>query len=85
MAVSEAVARAAALRTESRGAHSREDHEDEDEAWLRWNVVIRKGKDGRMEVEKVERKAPPKYLEEIAYSKIEDLEAGRVGADAPED
>jgi succinate dehydrogenase / fumarate reductase flavoprotein subunit len=83
--VSEAVARAAAMRTESRGAHTREDFEGEDEAWLRWNVVVRKGKDGRMEVEKVERAEPPKYLEEIGYSKIEDLEAGTVGADAPED
>jgi succinate dehydrogenase / fumarate reductase flavoprotein subunit len=85
MVVSEAVARAALIRTESRGAHTREDYENEDETWLRWNIVTRKGKDGRMEVEKVERKEPPKYLKDIAHSKIEDLESGLVGADAPED
>ena len=85
MVVSEAVARAALVRTESRGAHTREDFEDEDEGCLRWNVVIRKGKDGRMDVRKVDRKDPPPYLKEIAYSKIEDLESGKVGADAPED
>jgi hypothetical protein len=38
-----------------------------------------------MEVEKITRPAPPKYLEEIANSKIEDLESGKVGADAPND
>jgi hypothetical protein len=34
-----------------------------------------------MEVEKVKRGEPPKHLKEIAYAKIEDLEAGRVGTD----
>ena len=74
-----AVARAAHMRTESRGAHTRLDHEGEHEEWLRYNVVIRKGADGEMQVEKEERPKPPPALKAIAYAKIEDLEAGKVG------
>ena len=83
--VSEAVARAAHMRKESRGAHTRDDAEGESKEWIKYNVVIRKADDGSMVVEKQERPAPPKYLEEIGYSSIEDLEAGRVGADAKDD
>jgi succinate dehydrogenase / fumarate reductase flavoprotein subunit len=80
MITSQAVARAAYMREESRGAHTREDFQGEDEEWVKYNVVIRKGPDGGMQVEKELRPEPPKLLKEIAYSKIEDLEAGRVGA-----
>jgi succinate dehydrogenase / fumarate reductase flavoprotein subunit len=79
---SEAVARAAHTREESRGAHTRLDFEGEREEWLAYNVVIRKAKDGSMEVEKVKRPEPPAALAEIAYADIEDLEAGKVGAGA---
>ncbi len=48
--VSEAVARAAALRAESRGAHFREDHPGKDERWGRTTLVARKGEDGAMEI-----------------------------------
>jgi succinate dehydrogenase / fumarate reductase flavoprotein subunit len=82
LTVSEAVARAALTREESRGAHSRLDFEGEREEWLAYNVVIRKAGDGTMEVEKVKRPDPPAALAEIAYADIEDLEAGRVGAGA---
>jgi succinate dehydrogenase / fumarate reductase flavoprotein subunit len=83
---SEAVARAALLRKESRGAHTRVDYEGERDEWLKYNIVIRKGgADGEMQVEKIERPAPTPYLAEIANAKIEDLEAGKVGANAPED
>ncbi len=81
----EAVARAAQIRQESRGAHTRIDYEGEREEWLGYNIVSRKGKDGEMEVEKVERTAPPKYLKEIAYGTLEEVESGKVGADAPEE
>ncbi len=40
--VSEAVARAALTRQESRGAHTREDFPDSDSNWERLNVIVRK-------------------------------------------
>ena len=48
--VSEAVARAAQLRHESRGAHSRLDFPAFDDYWAGHNIVVRQGPDG-MEVE----------------------------------
>ena len=81
---SEAVARAALLRKESRGAHTRIDHEGEHDEWLRYNIVSRKGKDGRMVTERIARPPPPQYLHDVGYSKIEDLESGKVGANAPD-
>jgi succinate dehydrogenase / fumarate reductase, flavoprotein subunit len=84
MVTSEAVARSALLREESRGGHTRLDFEGERDEWVKVNIVIRKGKDGEMEVEKVERSAPVQYLSEIANAKIEDLESGKVGGDAPD-
>jgi succinate dehydrogenase / fumarate reductase flavoprotein subunit len=80
--VSEAVAKAALMRQESRGAHTRTDFEDESEEWVKYNIVIKRASDGEMQVDKVERPAPPPLLKEIANSKIEDLESGKVGKDA---
>jgi succinate dehydrogenase / fumarate reductase flavoprotein subunit len=74
-----AVARAALMREESRGAHTRLDFEGEREEWLRYNIVVYRGADGEMVVEKVERPAPPPDLKAIAYADIDDLEAGKVG------
>jgi hypothetical protein len=34
---------------------------------------------------RTERAEPPAYLKEIANAKIEDLESGKVGKDAPND
>ncbi|HET9947627.1 MAG TPA: fumarate reductase/succinate dehydrogenase flavoprotein subunit [Longimicrobiales bacterium] len=50
LTVSEAIARAAYERKESRGAHARNDHQGKDEAWGKVNLVIRKGADGNMEI-----------------------------------
>jgi len=78
--VSQAVARAALTREESRGAHTREDFAGEREEWVKYNVIVRRGTDGVMQVEKHERPPGPPELVEIANSRIEDLESGKVGA-----
>ncbi|HWA77613.1 MAG TPA: fumarate reductase/succinate dehydrogenase flavoprotein subunit [Polyangiaceae bacterium] len=85
MVTSEAVARAALIRKESRGAHTRIDYEGERDEWVKVNIVSRKGKDGQMETEQYQRPEPVDYLKAIANAKIEDLESGKVGADAPND
>jgi succinate dehydrogenase / fumarate reductase flavoprotein subunit len=82
--MSEAVTRAAHMREESRGAHTRIDFEGERDEWLKYNIVLCKGPSGEMQIEKVERPAPPALLESIGYSDIEDLESGKVAGDAPD-
>ncbi|HXV74973.1 MAG TPA: hypothetical protein VD788_01540, partial [Candidatus Polarisedimenticolaceae bacterium] len=72
--VAEAVALSAMTREESRGAHTRLDFDGERDEWLRFNVVVRRADDGRMQVERVARPEPPAELARIAYAKIEDLE-----------
>lgn len=70
----EAVARAALLRQESRGAHSRVDYQGERDEWGRYNVFIYRGPDGDMVVEKRERPEPPAELAKIAFASLEELE-----------
>lgn len=50
MTVAEAVARSAAIRKESRGAHFRDDYPDKDPEFGQVNMVLRKGRDGAMQV-----------------------------------
>ena len=65
MITSEMVARAALLRTESRGAHTRDDHPGKDPEWGKVNIVLRKGPDGEMELEKRPIREMPTELSQI--------------------
>ncbi len=80
LVTSEAVTRAALMREESRGAHTRLDHPGESAEWVQYNVIVKKSADG-MEIEKRLRPDGPAHLVAIANAKIEDLESGKVGAD----
>jgi succinate dehydrogenase / fumarate reductase flavoprotein subunit len=80
LVTSEAVTRAALMREESRGAHTRLDHPGESAEWVKYNVIIKKGANG-MEVEKRPKPEGPAGLVAIANAKIEDLESGKIGAD----
>jgi succinate dehydrogenase / fumarate reductase flavoprotein subunit len=50
LTVSEAITRAAIERRESRGGHFRDDYPEKDPAAAKYNIVIRKGEDGAMQL-----------------------------------
>ncbi len=52
MTVSEAITRAALLRRESRGAQFREDFPGKDSEWGKYNIVIKRGVEGAMQIER---------------------------------
>jgi succinate dehydrogenase / fumarate reductase flavoprotein subunit len=53
LTVAEAITRPAIERRESRGAHFRDDHPAKDPALGTFNLVVRKGRDGAMQVERL--------------------------------
>ena len=71
---SEAVAKSALLRQESRGAHTRLDYPEEKSECLDFNIVIKMGEDKKMETKKEIRSIPPENLSKIAFSSLEELE-----------
>ena len=75
----EAVTKAALVREESRGAHTRLDFEGEMEEGLAYNVVIRNTGSG-MAAEKEMRTNPPEELAGIAYATLEELEGTEDGS-----
>ena len=56
------------------GGRGREDFPGEQDEWLNYNIVTKKGEDGKMQLTKVERPEADAELQRIAKSTIEDLE-----------
>jgi succinate dehydrogenase / fumarate reductase flavoprotein subunit len=63
--VSEAIARAGLERQESRGAHFRDDFPDKHVEFGTFNLVLRRGRDGAMELERVPLKPVPPELQQV--------------------
>ena len=68
LTISEAITRAAIERRESRGGHFRDDFPDKDPAYGKFNVVMRRGPDGSMQLERVPIRAMPDELQQAIES-----------------
>jgi succinate dehydrogenase / fumarate reductase flavoprotein subunit len=65
LTVSEAIARSALERKESRGGHFRDDFPDKNPEYATFNIVTRQRPDGSMEVRRVPLPAMPPELKQI--------------------
>jgi succinate dehydrogenase / fumarate reductase flavoprotein subunit len=65
LTVSEAIARSALERRESRGGHFRDDHPEKDPAFSDFNIVIRRAADGSMELGREPIPPMPEALQQI--------------------
>jgi succinate dehydrogenase / fumarate reductase flavoprotein subunit len=65
LTVTEAVARCALERKESRGGHFREDFPDKDPAGAKWNSVVTRGADGQMQLRREPTKELPPELQQV--------------------
>ncbi len=70
----EGVAKAALLREESRGGHTRIDYPEERDECTTYNTIVKKSNDGSMGIKKGDRKTAPEELSKIAHADLEELE-----------
>jgi succinate dehydrogenase / fumarate reductase flavoprotein subunit len=63
--ISEAITRAGLERQESRGAHFRDDFPDKHAEFGTFNLVLRRGRDGAMEIERVPITPLPPELQQV--------------------
>jgi succinate dehydrogenase / fumarate reductase flavoprotein subunit len=65
MTISEAIARAALERKESRGGHFRDDYPDKSQEYGSFNIVLQRGPDGSMQLSRVPIAPPSGELQRI--------------------
>ena len=65
MTVSEAITRSAIERKESRGGHFRDDYPNKEAGFGTFNFIVRRGRDGRMEVSRAPIPEMPGELKQI--------------------
>jgi succinate dehydrogenase flavoprotein subunit len=63
--VSEAIARSAIERKESRGGHFRQDYPDKDPAYATFNIVVKRGPGGEMQVSRAPIAPMPAELKQV--------------------
>ena len=65
LTVSEAIARCAIERKESRGGHFRDDYPDKDPEFAKFNIVVAKGADGEMQLAREPIPPMPDHLKAV--------------------